>query len=68
MQSFQRFVKASGKPFRPIAVGFGFSTPEQICMLQHQVDGVIVGSRIVDAVEKKEDVTNLIQQLKSATQ
>lgn len=52
---------------KPVAVGFGFSTPEQIRMLQHQVEGVIVGSRIVDAIDKKEDVAGLIQQLKSAT-
>ncbi len=52
---------------KPVAVGFGFSTPEQIHMLQHRVDGVIVGSRVVNAVEKKENVAELIQELKSAT-
>lgn len=52
---------------KPVAVGFGFSTSEQVDMLQHRVDGVIVGSRVVDAIEKKEDVAGLIKQLKRAT-
>ncbi|MBN2030396.1 tryptophan synthase subunit alpha [bacterium] len=60
----RRVKKATDKP---LAVGFGFSTPEQIRMLQYQADGVIVGSRIVDAIDKKEDVTGLIRRLKSAT-
>ena len=52
---------------KPVAVGFGFSTPDHIRILQHRVDGVIVGSRIVDAIAKGEDVAGLIRALKSAT-
>jgi tryptophan synthase alpha chain len=36
----------------PVAVGFGISTPEQVAWLAPHVDGVVVGSAIVQRVAK----------------
>jgi tryptophan synthase alpha chain len=36
----------------PVAVGFGISTPEQVKLLAPHVDGVVVGSAIVQRVAK----------------
>jgi tryptophan synthase alpha chain len=52
---------------KPIAVGFGISTPEQILALKKEVDGVIVGSRIIEAIRKQEDLKKIIGRLKEAT-
>ncbi len=35
----------------PVAVGFGISTPEQVAAVGAEADGVIVGSRLVRAVQ-----------------
>ena len=36
----------------PLAVGFGISTPEQVAGLAPHVDGIVVGSAIVQMVAK----------------
>ncbi len=36
----------------PLAVGFGISTPEQVAALAPYVDGVVVGSAIVQRVAR----------------
>ena len=36
----------------PVAVGFGISTPEQAASVARIADGVVVGSALVDALEK----------------
>lgn len=38
---------------RPVCVGFGISTPEQAAAVSRLADGVIVGSAIVDLVERR---------------
>jgi tryptophan synthase alpha chain len=38
-------------PRLPIAVGFGLSTPEQVCRVAALADGVVVGSAVVAAME-----------------
>lgn len=52
---------------KPIAVGFGISNPEQIRELRGCADGVIVGSRIIEAIHRKENLEDLIRKMKSAT-
>ncbi len=39
----------------PLAVGFGISTPEQASAVGRAVDGVIVGSALINAVDAAED-------------
>ncbi|NQT25948.1 tryptophan synthase subunit alpha [candidate division KSB1 bacterium] len=51
----------------PIAVGFGISTPEHILNLKDHADGLIVGSRVIDAIRNGEDLGKLIRELKDAT-
>ena len=40
---------------KPLAVGFGISTPEQAGKVAQMADGVIVGSAIVDLIERTPD-------------
>ena len=51
---------------KPAAVGFGISTPEHVRQLKGIADGVIIGSRIVKAMENGEDVGKLVRGLKDA--
>ena len=52
---------------KPVAVGFGISDSRQIRELRDCVDGVIVGSRIIEAIHRKENLRDLIRTMKSAT-
>jgi anthranilate synthase component 1 len=52
---------------KPLAVGFGVSTPEHVRELSKTADGVIVASRILKAVEEGEDFAALVRSLKQAT-
>ena len=36
----------------PVAVGFGISTPDQAALVARAADGVIVGSALIDAIER----------------
>lgn len=50
---------------KPLAVGFGLSTAEQIAMMGKQANGVIVGSAIVKTVEQLgKDKEKLIEAIK----
>ncbi|MFO0687578.1 MAG: tryptophan synthase subunit alpha [Myxococcota bacterium] len=56
----------------PICVGFGVSTPEQAGQIGRYADGVVVGSAIVDRIEKAaskadaiDDVARFIAELKA---
>ena len=51
----------------PIAVGFGISKPEHILNLKAHADGLIVGSRVIDAIQIGEDLGALIRDLKDVT-
>ena len=45
---------------KPVAVGFGISTPEQAKMISHFADGVIVGSAIIKIIEESFNCSNLV--------
>jgi tryptophan synthase alpha chain len=47
---FLRSIKTVCK--KPVAVGFGVSTPQQVREISRHADGVIVGSALIRAVEK----------------
>ena len=49
----------------PLAVGFGISRPEHVAELGRQVEAVVVGSAIVDLIERNRDNTSLEIQLES---
>jgi tryptophan synthase alpha chain len=51
----------------PIVVGFGISRPEHVRALHGQVDGVIVASRLIDAIRRGDDWKPLAASLKAAT-
>ena len=45
---------------KPIAIGFGISTPEQATSLAQVADGIIVGSAIVKLIEENMDQPDLL--------
>lgn len=49
----------------PVLAGFGISTPEHVRNMIHVCDGVIVGSRIIQLLERgaEEEITHLIKAL-----
>ena len=50
---------------KPICVGFGVSTPEQAKQVAQIADGVIVGSAIVEIIEKKlDDELSMLQDVR----
>jgi len=53
----------------PVCVGFGISTPEQAKAVSKHADGVIVGSALVEKIEKSggnlEDIGNFIKSIKT---
>jgi tryptophan synthase alpha chain len=55
---------------KPLCVGFGISTPEQAQRVAALADGVIVGSRIIDIIEKSNrptaDVKAFIKEVRTA--
>ncbi len=52
----------------PVAVGFGISTPEQAAAVTHVADGVIVGSALIDALDRGGDAAaaELIRSFRAA--
>lgn len=51
--------KLRKKMDKPLAVGFGISTPEQVADVADVADGVVVGSALVQLVEDESDAENL---------
>ena len=51
----------------PVAVGFGISQPEQINQLIGHADGVVIGSRFIEAIRNKEDIDVLAKAFKKVT-
>jgi tryptophan synthase alpha chain len=48
---------------KPLAVGFGISTPQQARTVARLSEGVIVGSAIVDIIEKTEDTEVMVKKV-----
>jgi tryptophan synthase alpha chain len=46
---------------QPLCVGFGISTPEQAGQIARIADGVIIGSRIIQLMEKEDDFASLAE-------
>ena len=51
----------------PLAVGFGISDPEAAAQLSQLADGIVVGSAIVEAARRGEDLGNFAAALRAAT-
>lgn len=58
LEAAVRQMKSQSK--KPVAVGFGISTPEQAREVGRFADGVIVGSAIVKMIEENLDRSELI--------
>lgn len=50
LRAFVERVRAQARPDLPLALGFGISTPEQAAAVGGLVEGVIVGSALIEAV------------------
>jgi len=48
---------------KPVCVGFGISTPEQVKEIQRFADGVIVGSAIVKVIEQNIDKRDMVKKV-----
>ncbi|MDP3017029.1 MAG: tryptophan synthase subunit alpha [Deltaproteobacteria bacterium] len=48
---------------KPVAVGFGISTPEQVREISRFADGVIVGSAIVKIIEENLKNPNMVKRV-----
>lgn len=51
---------------KPVAVGFGISTPEEASSMSGLADGVIVGSAIVKLISEGKDISNFVRALRKA--
>lgn len=52
----------------PICVGFGISSPEQVCAVGALADGVVVGSAFERLIEQHLDAPDLIERMADAAQ
>lgn len=62
IKNLRKLKSLSGKP---VAVGFGVSTPDQAAALARHADGVIVGSAIVKIIEGKKAVVRSVSKFAS---
>ena len=58
-EELESFVaRVRGRTEKPLCVGFGISTPEQARRVARVADGVIVGSRIIQLLDKDKSLKN----------
>jgi tryptophan synthase alpha chain len=50
----------------PVCAGFGIRSREQVQLLRGHVDGVVVGSALVEVLERGEDPTQWLGQLRGS--
>jgi tryptophan synthase alpha chain len=58
-----RIQKAKAMTTKPVCVGFGVSTAQQVKMISQIADGVIVGSAIVKEIDKHRGQKDLVSQV-----
>jgi tryptophan synthase alpha chain len=58
-------VRAASKA--PVCAGFGIRSREQVERLSGHVDGVVVGSALIEVIERGDDVTAFLQGLRRTT-
>jgi tryptophan synthase alpha chain len=51
----------------PVCAGFGIRSREQVELLRGHVDGVVIGSALVEVLERGEDPTQWLRQLRATT-
>ena len=51
----------------PVCAGFGIREHAQVKALAPHVDGVVVGSAVIEAMEKGESTVDLLRRLRGAT-
>lgn len=51
---------------KPVAVGFGVSTPEEASQVSKLADGVIIGSAIVKRISQGKDIKKFVRSLRDA--
>jgi tryptophan synthase alpha chain len=49
----------------PVCAGFGIRSREQVELLRGHVDGVVIGSALVEVLERGEDVTEWLRKLRA---
>jgi tryptophan synthase alpha chain len=49
----------------PVCAGFGIRSNEQVRLMQDHVDGVVVGSALVEVLERGEDAAAFLRALRS---
>ena len=49
----------------PVCAGFGIRTSEQVKLMKDHVDGVVIGSALVEVLERGEDPAAFLQKLRS---